>query len=186
MVDEITKPDNLLFHSLMKQLLQGEAPTALAVAVSGGADSMALTLLLKDYCAAHYIALHALHVNHGLRVEAAREAQQVQHWLMQQNIACVVLAPTSPIDRMQGNLMHNARMVRYRLMQDYCATHDITYLCTAHHLHDQAETVLMRLGRGSGVDGLAGMREKARWADCTCCAPCFLITKKLWCVTYLI
>jgi tRNA(Ile)-lysidine synthase len=171
MVGEIKAVDATGFAAKMTELVGEQPPLAFAVAVSGGADSMALTLLLKDYCEAHHLSLHALHVNHKLRPEATQEAAQVQGWLTARNIPCTILTPLAPIAEMQGNVMQNARQVRYQLMQDYCNAHHIAHLCTAHHLQDQAETVLMRLGRASGVEGLAGMRMSTHIGGMTLLRP---------------
>ncbi|MGZ6175306.1 MAG: tRNA lysidine(34) synthetase TilS [Candidatus Binataceae bacterium] len=130
-----------------------------AVAVSGGADSMALALLLADWTAAKSIALTALTVDHGLRPEAAAEAKQVEAWLGSRGIAHRILTweegahlrghPRSP--------QKAARDARYALMTSWCAARDVSHLFLAHHADDQVETFLMRLARGSGVNGLAAM-----------------------------
>jgi tRNA(Ile)-lysidine synthase len=130
----------------------------IAVAVSGGADSMALTLILKDFAHDNQLELHALHVNHNLRPESACEAEQVKDWLASHGINCEIFTPKNSIAAMNGNLMQNARQVRYELMVDYCIQNQINYLATAHHRQDTVETYLMRLARGSGVDGLGSIK----------------------------
>lgn len=130
----------------------------IAVAVSGGADSMALALMLKDFAHDNQLELHALHVNHNLRPESALEAEQVKDWLASYGINCEIFTPKDSIAEMNGNLMQNARQVRYDLMIDYCLKHHIQYLAVAHHQQDAVETFLMRLARGSGVDGLSSIK----------------------------
>lgn len=138
------------------QLVRG---VGLAVAVSGGADSMALTLLLGEYCKAHHIPLTALTVDHGLRAEAAEEAQQVAQWLKKYDIPHVTLQWLG--DKPNSNIQDQARLARYKLMGQWCQKNAVSRLFLAHHIDDQAETFLMRLFRGSGVDGLSAMKRQS-------------------------
>jgi len=128
---------------------------ALAVGCSGGPDSMALTLLLKHWATARSLPLTALIVDHGLRQEASEEAARVSAWLQDRGVRAVVL--THEGIRPQRNIQAEARRMRYDLMRDWCLAQDVPVLAVAHHLEDQAETFLLRLARGSGVDGLAAM-----------------------------
>jgi tRNA(Ile)-lysidine synthase len=155
--------------------LQGA--TKIAVAVSGGADSMALTLMLQDFAASHSLELHALHVDHNLRNESAKEAIIVQSRLTSHNINCHILTSETLIQEMQGNLMQNARMVRYDLMLQYCQANEISYLATAHHMEDVVETFLMRLGRGSGVDGLSSIKSFSQMQNINIIRPLLNISK---------
>jgi tRNA(Ile)-lysidine synthase len=145
----------------------------LAVAVSGGSDSMALALLLQESGG----RVHALHVNHRLRPESDTEAQQVAGWMAAHHIPCTILLVQEDL-RVQKNLMAAARNARYRLMTDWCKAHGITTLCTAHHMEDQAETFLMRLSRGSGVDGLSGIHERSVSGGITLFRPLLYRTKE--------
>jgi tRNA(Ile)-lysidine synthase len=127
----------------------------LAVAVSGGADSMALALLAHPWATARGGSVVAVTVDHGLRPEAAQEAEQVGRWLAARGIEHVTL-------RWQGakptaDIQAAARTARYDLLGEFCAQRGILSLLTAHHQEDQAETLLLRLGRGSGLLGLAAM-----------------------------
>lgn len=134
--------------------------TSIAVAVSGGADSMALAHMLN----ACGIQVHAITVDHALRPESATEAAQVGAWLKNlPNIMHTVLKWEG--DKPETRRMENARSARYALMADYCQAHNIKYLAVAHHLDDQSETFFMRLTRGSGVDGLAAMRAFQAYND---------------------
>ena len=131
-----------------------KAQKSLAVALSGGPDSMALAHALH----ALGFKLHLLTVDHGLRDESADEAKSVGAWVRGWK-GC-----THHILRWQGQkaasrIQENARAARYGLMAEYCRMHGIAHLCLAHHRDDQAETVLLRLAAGSGLDGLAGMRD---------------------------
>jgi len=122
----------------------------LAVAVSGGADSTALLHLVE----CHY-PVAALTVDHGLRPEAAAEAEGVKAHCAALGVPHETLRWEG--EKPEGNLQAEARDARYGLLKDWCLQHGVEYLLTAHHQDDQAETLLMRLARGSGVYGLAGM-----------------------------
>ena len=145
------------FNELMTACLPDGAGGDVAVAVSGGADSMALCLLAQGWAKAQGVRLFALTVDHGLRADAAAEARQVGQWLSGHDIEHHVLGHEDPPPR--ANIQAWARELRYRLMEDWCAQHGVPLLLVAHHLEDQAETLLLRLARGSGVDGLAAMAE---------------------------
>ena len=129
------------------------AAERIAVAVSGGPDSLALLLLASRAFGSRVCALT---VDHGLRAEASAEAAGVA-------AICVDLGIEHATLRWQGdkpsaNLQAAARVARYRLMADWCRARDVAWLATAHHADDQAETLLLRLARGAGLGGLAGVR----------------------------
>lgn len=131
--------------------------TSIAVAVSGGPDSMALACGLAEWGAQNNAKIHALTVNHGLRENSAKEAEQVQKWLQEYPaIHHKTLQWRGP--KPSASIQAEARKARYDLMADYCATSKITHLFLAHHQDDQAETMLFRLAKGSGLKGLSGMR----------------------------
>ncbi len=128
-----------------------------ALAVSGGADSTALMLAVSRRPDAASFCV--LCVDHGLRAAAAAEAAQVAGWAKALGLEYHVLTwqETKP----ETGLQAAAREARYRLMTDWCRANGVSTLVTAHTLDDQAETVLMRLKRGSGVDGLAGIAKES-------------------------
>ena len=142
----------------MSQLLDGVSPRSIAVMVSGGSDSMGLLLLARDWAAAQGLGLVAVTVDHGLRPESAAEARWVAEQAKALGVAHVTLAWTGWNG--QGNLQAAARAARYALVQDWRRREqpDIDAILVGHTQDDQAETLLMRLARGSGVDGLAGMK----------------------------
>ncbi len=134
----------------------------LGVAVSGGADSVALMVLLsqwRDWLEARgkeVPKITVLTVDHGLRPAAAEEATKVAIWAKALSLTHKLL--TWEGDKPSSNLQAEARAARYRLLTDWCRTgRGRADLLTAHHLDDQAETFLIRLQRGSGVDGLSAM-----------------------------
>ncbi|MBR4932480.1 MAG: tRNA lysidine(34) synthetase TilS [Alphaproteobacteria bacterium] len=143
------------FNKLMQPfgLLNG---MHIAVGISGGADSLCLTLLLSEWAKQNNIDLTALTVNHNLRTVAAQEAEDVHHFLTQKNIHHVILTNQKPIP--ESGLEVYARQIRYDLLTDYCRKHQIFDLFLAHHQADQAETFLLRLAKSTGLNGLSGMR----------------------------
>ena len=132
-----------------------EARPHVAVAVSGGPDSLALCLLADAWARRLGGRVTALTVDHGLRPGSADEALTVGRWLQARDIDHHVLPwrGAKPASGVQAA----ARTARYRLLRRWCREAGVLHLFLAHHLDDQAETFLMRLGRGSGVDGLAAM-----------------------------
>lgn len=127
----------------------------LAVAVSGGPDSIGL---LAAASAAFSGRVVALTVDHGLRAGSAAEAESVAAQCAARGIPHHVLHWTG--DKPSADLQAAARAARYRLMLGWCRANAVPLLLTAHHLEDQAETLLMRLARGTGSAGLAGARAR--------------------------
>jgi tRNA(Ile)-lysidine synthase len=157
------------FAALIGAFAPFEPAPRLAVAVSGGADSMALTLLAQAWAEAHGGAVAALTVDHGLRPEAAAEAAQVGTWLAARGIEHRILTWHGP--RPAHGIQAAAREARYRLLEEWCAEAGVLHLLLAHHREDQAETVLLRLARGSGLDGLAGMSATVERPACRVLRP---------------
>ncbi|MBK1637870.1 tRNA lysidine(34) synthetase TilS [Rhodothalassium salexigens DSM 2132] len=153
----VPAPRPLSAHDLTRRLaalgVPAEAPVALAV--SGGADSLALAWL----AARAGLRAVALHVDHRLRPDAADEAARVRGWLDAMGLSAQLLVRQG--DRPVANLQARARADRYRLLEDWCRAHGVATLVLAHHQGDQAETLLLNLARGSGVDGLAAMAPTA-------------------------
>jgi len=143
------------FSERMGALGPFEAQPRLGVAVSGGADSMALVLLADAWARARGGAVLALTVDHGLRAEAAMEARQVGTWLRSHHIAHRILRWEGA--KPKTGIQAAARDARYALLMERCRKEGILHLLLAHQREDQAETFLFRLARGSGLEGLAGM-----------------------------
>ncbi|QDY69526.1 tRNA lysidine(34) synthetase TilS [Qingshengfaniella alkalisoli] len=146
------------FAQAMQRCLAGSSPAALGVAVSGGSDSTALLILAKDWARRNGVGLYAATVDHRLRTESAQEAVQVA-------ALCAELGlphETLEWDRAEGgsNLQARAREARYALLADWAVAHRLDSVMIGHTQDDQAETFLLRLARGSGVDGLAAMSER--------------------------
>lgn len=143
------------FARLMAPFEPFEAFPMLAVAVSGGRDSLALVLLAQGWAAARGGRAVGLIVDHGLRPESAAEAAATLGVLALHGIDGAILAWSGI--KPQAGLQEAARSARYRLLRDECRRRGIVHLLLAHHADDQAETVAMRAARRSGPDGLAGM-----------------------------
>lgn len=151
------------FAVMMGTLGPFEPSPHLAVAVSGGSDSLALLLLLRDWLMPLRGRLTALTVDHGLRPEAAAECRQVAEMIAGLNrrepeaiqVDHEILAWMG--GKPASGIMAAARAARYRLLADWCRHHHVLHLALGHHADDQGETLLMRQHHGSGSTGLAGM-----------------------------
>lgn len=143
------------FNTLMDQF-SIPSKSKIGIGISGGADSLFLAVMLKEWAKKQHITLVALTVNHNLRAEAKQEAEDVARQMKKLKIEHHILTYQGP--KPTSRIEEQARFIRYTLFQDFCAKHGISYVCLAHHSDDQAETFFARLTRGSGVDGLAAIR----------------------------
>lgn len=136
--------------------LTGPAPGRIGVAVSGGPDSLALLLLAA---AAMPGTVEAATVDHRLRMDSVSEAEAVAAVCAQRGVphATLSLNWASPP---AGNIQARAREARYHALGRWALGRGLSYVATAHHADDQAETILLRLARGSGLGGLAGSRRR--------------------------
>ena len=134
-----------------------KAAPAIVLAVSGGPDSIALMWLAARWrrALARGPRLVAVTVDHGLRVEAAREARDVKRLAHALEIPHRTLRWTGA--KPKTGLPAAARAARYNLLAQAARTNGATHILTAHTRDDQAETLLMRMLRGSGIAGLAAM-----------------------------
>lgn len=130
----------------------------LGLAVSGGPDSLALLLLAHEALPG---AIAVCSIDHGLRTEAAGEVAQVERIAGERGIPFTQLAVTLA----PGNLQAQARTARYAALARWAEDKGLGAVATAHHADDQAETLLMRLNRGSGLAGLAGVRARSTITD---------------------
>jgi len=143
------------FATLLARLGPFGTPPSLGLAVSGGADSMAMAVLAADWASARGGEATAFIVDHGLRRDSALEAANAAATLGRLGIPATVLTLT---DLAAGSAMPaRARAARFAAIEAACMEAGIIDLLLAHHAGDQAETVIMRSLRGSGAAGLAGM-----------------------------
>lgn len=151
-------PDDLnaLCRRAVERLTGGfdDGRAQILVGVSGGADSVALLLILHGLWPGRICAVT---VDHQLRTAAADEARFVAQLCAGRSIPHTILHPSVPIT---GNIQSSARTARYALLKEHARSHDCQWIATAHHADDQLETMLMRLARGSGLDGLSAIRPR--------------------------
>ncbi len=146
------RADVARFSDALERLGAGDAKILLAV--SGGADSLAMLLLAHAAIPAQIVAAT---VDHKLRPEASAEADYVAKLCAGRRTPHRILRPETPIT---GNIQSAARTARYELLMQAADETGCAFIATAHHGDDQIETVLMRLARGSGVDGLSAIRPR--------------------------
>ncbi|MBY6240528.1 tRNA lysidine(34) synthetase TilS [Methylosinus sp. Sm6] len=132
----------------------------LLLAVSGGPDSMALMLLAARWSLRETKRIAVATVDHGLRAEAAEEAALVGEWAQALGLPHHILRWEG--EKPRTRIQERARTARYRLLAECARATGATAIVTAHHADDQAETILFRLARGSGIAGLAGMAPASR------------------------
>lgn len=125
----------------------------IGLAVSGGPDSMAMLLLAHEAIPGQF---EVATVDHGLRPEAREECALVAAACVQRGVPCAVLT----VQVGEGNVQARGRFARYSALGKWAQGKGLAAVATAHHADDQAETVLMRLNRASGLEGLTGIRAK--------------------------
>lgn len=147
----------LLFQSVIKGFVL--CNNNLAVAVSGGVDSIVLLHLIISWSRKNNFPIPtALTVNHGLRPESEKEANFVSNYVQKFGVESFILNWEK--ENIISNVQSHARKARYFLLTEWCKKNNIQNLFLAHHRDDQVETFLMRLERGSGIDGLSSMCYK--------------------------
>lgn len=157
------------FSALMAPFAPFEVRPVVAVAVSGGRDSLALALLAHDWATAQGGGVLALIVDHRLRPESRDEAEATRQRVRGLGMAAEILSWPEP--KSASRLQQAAREARYRLLFEACRRHGILHLLVAHHAGDQAETIAMRASRLSGPDGLAGMAAAVEHRDARLLRP---------------
>ena len=147
----------------------------IAVGLSGGCDSMALIFLLKDFCQKNDIELFAVTVDHKIRQNSAKEALEIGKVLKSHNISHQILEIEQVPD---ANIEANLRQKRYELLLDFCNKNQIEHLFLGHHIGDVAENFLIRLFRGSGLDGLSTMSDNLKLNNVQIMRPLLDFDKK--------
>ena len=129
------------------------------VGVSGGSDSLGLAALSKMYQLERKSKAFFVLIDHGIRKNSRREASSVKKLLKKKKLDLTIIRNNEKIEK---NIQNKARMVRYKLLVEYCRSKKIKFILTGHHSDDQIETFLIRLSRGSGVQGLSSMSKVTR------------------------
>ncbi len=135
----------------------------IAVAVSGGPDSLALMHLSNNYAFNNDLNVTVLSVDHGIRSESSKEIVWVEKIAKKNKINFHSTKLNKKIN--SSNTLSKARTLRYEALSKYCIKKKINFLLTAHHLDDEIENFLMRLIRGSGVKGLSSLKAKSRYKN---------------------
>jgi len=155
---------------LNASLVDGHAP--LGIALSGGGDSTALLVLLVDHIGAQNLC--AVTIDHGLRAEAKSEAQRAKELCVRLGVA----HETRALSLKDGtDLQARARVARYGALCEWAKLRQIKAIALGHTKEDVAETFLMRLARGSGVDGLAQMPEQFHAQDQVFLRPLLAVSR---------
>ena len=126
------------------------------IAVSGGPDSLALTALSKIFSNEKKNRVFFVLIDHGIRSNSSKEAKAVKSLLKKFKINLTILKNKEKISK---NVQSQARDVRYKLLLKFCNKNKIKFILTGHHRDDQIETFLIRLSRGSGIQGLSAMKK---------------------------
>ena len=153
----VTRPSNsIIYQKVISVLKKYKKNNRFVVGISGGPDSLALAsitnLINKEKNYKFYFAT----VDHGIRKNSGNEAQKVKKILKSRKINITILKNKIKI---ANNIQKKAREVRYNLLANFCKKKNAKSLVVAHHQDDQVETFLIRLSRGSGVEGLSSMKE---------------------------
>ncbi len=167
--------ENAIFSNLKN--LKISCNNKLAVALSGGSDSLSLTIALNKIG----FNILAIIVNHNLRKESLEEIKMTIKTLQKYNIEYVIKEWDG---KYKKNLEDEARKNRYKLLLNVCKTNHINYLCIGHHINDQVETFFLNLARGSGLDGLCAMPDVIKIDNIFIVRPMLNLTKQN-CVDYL-
>lgn len=146
-------------HSFIQQHHMIQNGDFIAVGVSGGADSVCLLLLLCGLRQEYGLILKAVHVNHGIRSEAGKDQKFVEKLCQKLQVPWITFAEDvqGTARRKSISLEEAGRLVRYRCFRAVLEQHGGGKIAVAHHQNDQAETVLYRMARGTGIQGLKGM-----------------------------
>jgi len=134
---------------------------SIAVAVSGGPDSLSLAFLAKCFSLINKVKVNYFIVNHKLRKESSKEAKYVSNLLKKIDIKCKILSWNGK--KPANNVQAVAREKRYQLLANECKRNKINNLLVGHHLDDVLENFIIRLTRGSGLKGLISFNKRTKY-----------------------
>ncbi len=172
---------SLFKQNISQMILQGHQSPRVAVAVSGGSDSVALLILAQEWAKFCGSTIVALTVDHQIRDDSLSDCLFVKQLCEKLKIECHILSWHHKT--ITSNLQAKAREARYLLLTDFCKKLDILYLCVGHHLDDALENFFLRLMRGSGIFGLS-LRDVTFVNNVMIMRP-LLLFKKSECVEFL-
>jgi len=155
-----TKKISKIFKEFSSSLMVKED---MAVAVSGGPDSLALAYLAKCYSIKNKIKVKYYIVDHKLRKESSLEAKAVKNILSKINVSCEILKWNGR--KPSSNIQAEARDKRYSLLANECKKANIKYLLLGHHNNDLLENFFIRLVRGSGLKGLISFSKSTKYKN---------------------
>jgi len=147
---------SLIYFNFKSQLEKITKKKPFLVAVSGGPDSLALSALSNTYLNEKKSKVFFVLIDHGIRKNSAKEAKAVKALLKKRGINLTILTNKEKINK---NIQSHAREIRYKLLLNFCNKYKIKFIITGHHRDDQIETFLIRLSRGSGIQGLSSMSK---------------------------
>jgi len=147
---------SLIYSNFKSQIDISLKKKIFLVAVSGGPDSLALSALSHTYSIEKKRKVFFVLVDHGIRTNSYKEAQYVKILLKKKKINLIILKNKKKIKK---NTQGHAREIRYQLLLNFCKKFRVKFIMTGHHRDDQIETFLIRLSRGSGVQGLSSMSK---------------------------
>jgi len=155
---------SLIYSNFKSQLITSIKKNSFLVAVSGGPDSLALSALSYTYSIEKKIKVFFVLVDHGIRANSYTEAQSVKNLLKKKKIDLIILRNKKKISK---NIQSHAREIRYQLLLNFSKKNKIKFIMTGHHRDDQIETFLIRLSRGSGIQGLSSMSKVSNLSNTT-------------------
>ena len=138
-------------YLIFKEKIKNINTKRIAIAISGGPDSLALAALAKNYSLEKKTKIYYILVDHRIRKNSSKEALKVKKILKKFKIKLDILTNHLKIEK---NVQSTARTIRYKLLSEFCEKKNVTTILTAHNLEDQVETFFIRLSRGSGLKGL--------------------------------
>ena len=148
-----------IYSNFKFQLKSSIKKNKFLVAISGGPDSLALSALSKFYSEEKKNKVYYVLIDHGIRAHSSKEALSVKNLLKKKGIDLTILKNKKKISK---NIQSYARIIRYKLLLNYCTKNKIKFIMTGHHRDDQIETFLIRLSRGSGIQGLSSMNKMTK------------------------
>ncbi len=158
------------FAKAMKEIPNGD----IGVAVSGGGDSIALLYLTVDWALKNGRSLKSATVDHGIRLESESECHYVEEISRELSVQHTTL---KWIDHNNGNLQKLAREARHKLLRQWAIRNNLSVVLFGHTLDDNAETIMIRLSRGSGIDGLTGISKSININDLAIFRPLLQVSR---------